>query len=164
MSADISNFYGYQQVPYFVSGGVTYSSSLYQSPVGSGSYGDINTAFLPQPYDKLILKDRNGVVQNLDIYSSSFSGSSLVLTTIPTILPSWVSDTTLVETFLLLSRYNDEQNVILTFTKPSGATSYGFLIPNTINPAVTANINTLQAKVQSQLLSNQASTNTGTGQ
>ena len=156
MSADISNFYGYQQVPYFVSGGITYSSSLYSSPVGSGSYGDINAAFLPQPYDKLILKDINGVVQNLDIYSSSFSGSNLVLTTVPTILPSWTTDTTLVETFLLLSRYNDEQNVILTYTKPSGPTSYGFIIPETINPLVTANINDLQAKVQSQLLSTQA--------
>lgn len=164
MSADISNFYGYQQVPYFVSGGVTYSSSLYSSPVGSGSYGDINAAFNPQPFDKLILKDVNGIVQNLDIYSSSFSGSNLVLQTVPTILPSWASNTSLVETFLLLSRYNDEQNVILTFTKPSGATSYGFIIPNTINPLVTANINELQAKVQSQLLSNQASTNNGMGQ
>lgn len=164
MSANISSFYGYQQVPYFVSGGVTYSSSLYNSSAGSGSYGDINAAFLPQPFDKLILKDVNGIVQNLDIYSSSFSGSNLVLTTIPTILPSWASNTSLVETFLLLSRYNDEQNVILTFTKPSGPTSYGFVIPETINPAVTTNINTLQAKVQSQLLSNQASTNIGTGQ
>ena len=56
----------------------------------------------------------------------------------------------------MLKRYNDEQNVILTFNKNPGPTSYGFGIPNTINPIVTANINTLQAAVQSQLLSNQS--------
>ena len=158
MSADITNFYGYQQIPYFVSGSpeVTYSSSLYVK------YGDINTSFLPQPYDKLILKDINGVTQNLDIYSSSFytasygSPKQLVLFTLPNILPNWSTNTGVVQNFLLLRRYNDEQNVILTYTKPPGATSYGFLLPDTISPEVPANINTLQAKVQAQLLSTQA--------
>ena len=156
MSADISNFYEYQQIPYFVSGGTTYTSSLYER------YGDVNVPFLPQPYDKLILEDVNGIVQNLDIYSSSFEGNNLVLTTVPNILPNWILDPTSVETFLLLKRYDDEQNVIITFTKPAGQTSYGFIIPETINPSVTANINTLQATVQSQLLSNQANTNIST--
>ena len=156
MSADISNFYSYQQVPYFVSGGLTYSSSLYNL------YGDVNTTFLPQPYDKLILQDVNGLVQNLDIYSSSFSGSNLVLQTVPTILPSWESNTSLVKKFLLLRRFEDEQNVIITYIKPSGQTSYGFIIPDTINPKVLTNINTLQAAVQSQLLSNQANSGIST--
>ena len=156
MSADISNFYSYQQVPYFISGGLTYSSSLYKF------YGDVNTSFLPQPYDKLILQDVNGLVQNLDIYSSSFSGSNLVLQTVPTILPSWESNTSLVKKFLLLRRFEDEQNVIITYIKPSGQTSYGFIIPDTINPKVLTNINTLQAAVQSQLLSNQANSGIST--
>lgn len=172
MSADITNFYGYQQVPYFISGspeGISpvnssyiYSSSLYSK------YGDVNTGFLPKPFDKLILRDVNGVVQNLNVYSSSFYTASngapqqLVMFTIPNILPNWASNTGLVQNFLLLSRYNDEQNVILTYTKPPGATSYGFLLPETISPEVPANINTLQAKVQSQLLSTQANVNIST--
>ena len=152
MSTDLSLFYGYQQVPYFVSGGVTYSSSLYDR------YGDVNVAFIPEPYDKLILTDRNGIVQNLDVYSvSNLSNGQLIIQTIPTITTSWVTNPALVETFLLLRRYNDEQNVILTYTKPPGQTSYGFILPETVNPLVTANINTLQAKVQAQLLSTQAS-------
>ena len=148
----------YQQVPYFVSGGVTYSSSLYNK------YGDVNTLFAPQPSDKLILKDINNIVQNLDIYSSSLSGSQncVQLFTVPNITTTWVNNSALVETFLLLRRYQDEQNVIMTFTKPLGATSYGFIIPETISPEVVNNINTLQAKVQAQLLSTQASTNIST--
>lgn len=148
----------YQQVPYFVSGGVTYSSSLYNK------YGDVNTLFAPQPSDKLILKDVNNIVQNLDIYSSSLSGSQncVQLFTVPTITTTWVNNSALVETFLLLRRYQDEQNVIMTFNKPSGETSYGFIIPETISPEVVNNINTLQANVQAQLLSTQASANIST--
>ena len=148
----------YQQVPYFVSGGVTYSSSLY------AKYGDVSTLFAPQPSDKLILKDINNIVQNLDIYSSSLSGSQncVQLFTVPNITTTWVNNSALVETFLLLRRYQDEQNVIMTFNKPSGATSYGFIIPETISPEVVNNINTLQTKVQAQLLSTQASANIST--
>ena len=156
MSSDLSIFQGYQQVPYFVSQSLTYSSSLYSR------YGDINVDFSPQPYDKLILQDKNGIVQNLDIYSTFYSGSNLILQTVPSILPAWTTNYALVQTFLFLRRYNDEQNVIVTFTKPIGQTSYGFILPSDINPAVLSNINTLQAKVQAQLLSTQANTNINT--
>ena len=163
LTGSLASFYGYQQIPYFVSGGVTYSSSLYSQ------YGDINTTFSPQPYDKIILKDINGLTQNFDIYSSSFNNASSVVSgsfssgsftmfTVPNITANWVASPSLVQTFLLLRRYNDEQNVILTFNKPPGATSYGFIIPETISPQVINNINTLQANVQAQLLSTQAST------
>ena len=86
----------------------------------------------------------------------------MILQTVPTILPAWVTAYTLVKTLLLLRRYNDEQNVIVNFTKPIGQTSYGFILPNDINPLVLSNINTLQAKVQAQLLSTQASTTINT--
>ena len=160
LNPTMSSFVNYQQVPYFVSGSPTdilpitasfpYSSSLYNK------YGDINATFSPQTYDKVILTDVNGLTQDLNVYTASFSGSNLVIQTIPSILPNWVNSPSSVQNFLLLSRYDDEQNVIVSFTKPPGATSYGFLIPQNINPSVTQNINTLQAAVQSQLLSNQA--------
>jgi len=152
LGSDLSTFFGYQQVPYFVSGGLTYSSSLYTK------YGDINTSFNPQQYDKIILQDVNGIVQDLDVYLSGFSGSYYQFTTVPTINPSWVTTPSLVQNFLLLRRYNDEQNIILTFNKPPGQTSYGFLIADTTSPQITNNINTLQAAVQSQLLSTQTGT------
>ena len=151
-SNELSSYYGYSFVPYFKSGSTTYSSSLYNQ------YGDINTTFDPKQYDKLILQDVNGVTQDLNIYTASLSGSQLVVYTVPTISPNWVGSASLIENFLLLRRYNDEQNVILTFNKPVGQTSYGFLLSETVSPEVTANINTLQAAVQSQLLSTQTGT------
>jgi hypothetical protein len=140
---------GYQFVPYFVSASVTYSSSLYSK------YGDINTPFQPQYGDKVVLIDNGGAAQDLDVYS--FSGNTI--TVVGDILNNWVDNPTLVKTFLLLRKYNDEQNVILTYNKPNGATSYGFLLPNTVSPEVINNINTLQANVQAQLLSTQANSN-----
>jgi len=156
LTSDLTSFYGYEFVPYFVSGGVTYSSSLYNN------YGDVNNALAPLPYDKVIMRDVSGNVQDLTVYSSSFSGSQLQIFTIPAILPNWVGSPSSVEYFLLLRRYEDEQNVIMSFNKNPGATSYGFLIPNTTSPEVTDNINTLQAAVQAQLLSTQANTTLGT--
>jgi hypothetical protein len=151
-TSDLSQFVGsYEFVPYFTSGSTVYSSSLYTK------YGDINVAFSPQFGDKVIMADETGVTQDLDVYS--FSGDTL--TVVGEILSNWVANPKLVKIFLLLRKYNDEQNVILTFNKPDGATSYGFLIPNNVTPEVTNNINTLQAAVQSQLLSTQANSNIG---
>jgi hypothetical protein len=148
---NISSFYQYQQVPAFISASVAYTSSLY------GLYGDINYPFNPQAGDKLILSDFSGVTQNLDILTASLSGSGqLGVVVSPQIVPSWQENPKLIYKLLMLKRYNDEQNVILTFNKNPGQTSYGFGIPDTISPEVTENINTLQAAVQSQLLSNQA--------
>jgi hypothetical protein len=152
LSSNLAQYAGYQFVPYFVSASVTYSSSLY------AKYGDVNTTFLPEYGDKVILIDNAGISQDLDVYS--FSGNTI--TVVGDILSNWVINPYLVKTFLLLRKYNDEQNVILTFNKPPGATSYGFIIPETISPEVINNINTLQANVQAQLLSTQASANIST--
>ena len=150
LTSSLAVFENYQFVPYFVSGGVAYSSSLYTR------YGDINTAFSPQKDDKIILRDAAGNVQDLNVYSASIVSGSMEILTVPNILTSWTATPTNVKEFLLLRRYNDEQNIIMTFNKNPGQTSYGFLIPNTVSPEITNNINTLQAAVQSQLLSNQA--------
>ena len=140
---------GWQFVPYFVSASVTYSSSLYTK------YGDVNVAFLPQSGDKIVLIDAGGTAQDLDVYS--YSGNTF--TVVGDILNNWIANPSLVTIFLLLRRFNDEQNVILTYNKPNGATSYGFLLPDTVSPTVVDNINTLQANVQAQLLSTQANSN-----
>lgn len=151
LATGLSNFYGYQFIPYFVSGNVAYSSSLYTT------YGDINVPFLPQNNDKIIMRDTSGNTQDLTVYSSSLNvNNQLELFTVPSILPNWTSNPNAIERLLILRRYEDEQNVIMTFNKAPGVTSYGFLIPNTVNPNVTDNINTLQAAVQSQILNTQS--------
>ena len=115
----------------------------------------LNTPFSPQSGDKIILIDGGGTAQDLDVYSYSNN----TFTVVGEILQNWVNNPTLVTTFLLLRKFNDEQNVILTYNKPNGATSYGFLLPDTVSPEVVDNINTLQANVQAQLLSTQVNSN-----
>jgi hypothetical protein len=46
----------------------------------------------------------------------------------------------------------DESVVILQGKKRTGKTSYGFLVPQDINPYILQNINTLQSSIQSQIL------------
>ena len=152
LSTNLSQYLGYQFVPAFTSASVLYTSSLYEK------YGDVNVSFNPQFGDKIVLSDFSGVTQELDVIEATTLNSKLYITVAPQLLDNWVLNPSLIIKFLLLRRYQDEQNVILTFNKTPGATSYGFLIPNTISPQVTNNINTLQAAVQSQLLSNQANT------
>jgi hypothetical protein len=147
---EISNFYQYQQVPAFITNNALVTSSLYSL------YGDISYPFYPQAGDKLLLTDFSGITQNLDILTSFLSGSRVCVRVIPQVTPNWIQNPALIYKLLMLKRYDDEQNVILTFNKNPGQTSYGFGIPDTISPVVTANINTLQAAVQSQLLSNQS--------
>jgi hypothetical protein len=154
LNTSLSSYLGYQFVPYFVSGGVTYSSSLYNR------YGDVNTPFYPENGDIIVVSDFNGITQDVTVLSASLqpSDNMLHITVVPALLSSWTNNPTLILEFLLLKRYKDEQNVIMTFNKNPGATSYGFIIPETINPTVLAEINTLQAAVQTQLLSNQSNT------
>ena len=150
LTSDLTQYVGYQFVPYFTSASIVYSSSLYSK------YGDLNITFSPQYGDKIIMSDFAGITQDLDVYS--FSGNTI--TVVGDILSNWVDNPKLVKTFLLLRKYQDEQNVIITYNKPPGQTSYGFLIPNTVSPQITNNINTLQAAVQSQLLSTQTAVTT----
>jgi len=153
----MSAFYQYQQVPYFTSASngneTTFSSSLYNR------YGNVTYPFNPQFGDLVVMSDFSGLTQVLNVLTASLSGSGeLNINVTPQVFGNWELNPKLIYNFLMLARYDDEQNVILTFNKTPGQTSYGFLIPNTISPIVTNNINTLQAAVQSQLLSNQAAT------
>ena len=151
----LSNFYEYQQVPAFVSGSSSGTPSAYTSSLYP-LYGDINSPFDPTFGDKIVITDSNGVTQEVDIISASVSGSGeLTVSVFPQLLGNWLQNPKLIYRVLMLKRYNNEQNVILTFNKAPGQTSYGFLIPQTISSEVLDNINTLQAAVQSQILSDQ---------
>jgi len=155
LSQNLSNYLGYQFIPYFVSASVTYSSSLYSF---NASYGDVSYIFKPQFGDRIVLSDGNKV-ENLDVIGYSIDSNNRVnISVIPSILSNWVSNPNNILQFLLLRKYPDEQNIQLTFNKKPGQTSYGFLIPNNINPEVLSKINTIQSQVQSQLLSTQVNT------
>lgn len=149
-NTQLSAYTNYQFVPAFVSGGALYTSSLYNL------YGDVNYPLNPQFGDKIVMSDFSGIVQELDVVSGSITNNALSIIVSPQVLENWMLNPKQVFTFLLLRRYQDEQNIILGFTKVPGQTSYGFLLPDTISPQVIQNINTLQAAVQSQLLVNQS--------
>jgi len=151
-NSEVSSFLNYQFVPYFQSGLTFFSSSLYND------YGDVNYPFNPQFGDKIVMSDITGISQEVDVVSSELTNDILAVTVTPQILDNWALDAKEIYKFLLLKRYDDEQNVILIFNKNSGVTSYGFLIPEDINPNVVENINTLQAAVQSQVLNTQSPT------
>jgi hypothetical protein len=102
------------------------------------------------------MSDISGITQELTVVTASLQGGRLSIIVTPQVLDNWMNNSNLVYTFLLLRKYQDEQNILLTFNKAPGATSYGFLIPDTISSKVTQNINTLQAAVQSQLLNGQS--------
>lgn len=153
-TSSLASFINYKFIPYFTSGSTTYSNSLY------GEYGDVNYPFNPQFGDKIVMEDAAGNTQELDVYSATTGSNILSVIVYPKVLDDWSIDQRKVKRFLLLKRYQDEQNVILTFNKSEGKTSYGFLIPDTISKDITNKINTIQASVQSQILSTQADSST----
>ena len=143
----------YQQVPYFLSGSsdsqIAISSSLYNI------YGDINYAFAPRFADKIIIKSYDGRTQILDILSTTNFNSQLLLTVIPNLTDYFINNPTQISEMLIIKKVKDEQNIILSFKKSPGDTSYGFVIPENISLDILDNISGIQSNVQNQLLSTQ---------
>ena len=150
LNPDISQYWKYRFVPSFESASVIYTSSLYDT------YGDVNASFDPQVGDTMVLYNNVGMNQIMEITAPPYiNGGNLILPTYANLVTNWTQDPTKITKFLLLKKFPDEQNIILDFIKKPGATSFGFVIPNSVTPAVVDNINTLQAQVQSQILTNQ---------
>jgi len=151
LGPNLSQYEGYTYIPYFTSGSTVVSSSLYST------YGPVNYPFNPQEGDAIVLSDGFNT-QLLTVYSSSLSSSlstgvtKLRITVTPPIISSFQNNPSSINRMLVLKRYDDEQNVILNFNQTPGQTSYGFLIPNNINPTVLQNINSLQSSIINQLV------------
>lgn len=154
LNASISSFDEfYQQVPIYQSSSLgipfTVRNSLYSQ------YGDINHPFAPRFNDKMVLKSKDGRTQILTIQSTSTVSNRLQIIVNPNLDVYFINNPTEIEELLMVKRLEDEQNIIMTFNKPPGETSYGFIIPEDINLDVLNSISTIQANVQSQLLSTQ---------
>jgi hypothetical protein len=151
LSTGITGFYGgeYMFVPNPVSGS---ESSLYEN------YGDVDYAFNINPFDMLLIYLSDGTYIESRILRAYEQGGLLRLTLdieLSNNLRSELINRTYKQ-FLILSRQNDETNVILSFTKRSGKTSYGFLIPENISSAVIGNIDTITREVKQKLLNDQS--------
>lgn len=149
-SPGVSGFHGgnYIFVPNPLSGSV---SSLYDE------YGDVDYNFVINPFDIILiyLSDNTFVeARVLNVYSQAGLLHVTLDIELSATLKSELANQTYTR-FLVLSRRQDETNVILSFTKRDGKTSYGFLIPENISPTVLANIDTITREVKQKLLNDQ---------
>lgn len=154
LNSSLSSFdEDYQQVPIFTSGSsstpIVISSSLYNY------YGDINQPFAPRFNDKIVIKSRDGRSQILTISSTLTSTNKLQLYLNPNLDTYFIDNPSEIDEILIVKRLKDEQNIIMTFNKPPGATSYGFIIPEDVDLNLLSNISAIQSNVQQQLLSTQ---------
>ena len=69
-------------------------------------------------------------------------------------MPAYITATNIndYQKIAFIKKQPDESVVILQGAKRPGKTSYGFLVPQDINPYILKNINTLQSTIQSQIL------------
>ena len=69
-------------------------------------------------------------------------------------LPGYINSSNLntYDKLIFTKRVPDETTMILQGKKNPGKTSYGFAIPENINPTILKNANTLQSTIQSQIL------------
>mgnify|MGYP006921280984 CR=1 FL=1 len=138
-----------------------------QSPLFD-EFGDIDYSMQPEIGDYIILYYNNSDVGiNLGGSIQPLKLRIVNIDTDPTYntirfevypnLPDYVNTTTInnFQKAIFLKRIADETAVIIEGRKRPGYTSYGFLIPEGVNPQITQNIGSLQSTIQSQLLSTQ---------
>jgi hypothetical protein len=132
----------------------------------------INDVFYPNIGDAIIISWKNGdslQSTEFDISNIFYSGSNKCITlngSIPSSLISSINGGNLtpagVDEFILLKKNKDESNLLLSFEKSLGATSFGFVIPDNINPNVLSNIDVITKEVKQKLLENGTSGGAGT--
>lgn len=118
------------------------TSSLYST------YGVVNDVFYPEVNDTIVVKSTyNNVIYNIEnIYTSSL-GLTIEVS------PNFSSENTSnIQYILILKRSSDETNSIISYVKPSGSTSYGFIIPNNIHPDMLKNIDVITKETKTKLL------------
>jgi hypothetical protein len=150
-----------------------YDGSNSQSPLYE-TFGDIDYTMNPEVGDYFIL------YYNANDVNYSFNSALLPLKfriinidtdptygtkrfTVDSNFPNYITNSTVnnFQKIVFLKRIKDETAVIIEGRKRPGTTSYGFLIPEGTNPTIINNIGSLQASVQSQILSNQAGSDVG---
>lgn len=147
-------FYGYLFLP---QGSGTYpSSSLYSK------YGDVDYSFDAAPGD-LVKFSLSGISYEFEIASTvvtpGIAGTGSLCFNINGSMPnSLVGNFGSVTEVVFLKKIKDETNIILKYIKPTGKTSYGFVIPDNLSPDVLANIDTITKQVKQKLLADQQGT------
>jgi len=131
-------------------------SSLY------GSYGDVNYNTNIEIGDRIILYYSGSIsslpISNIapievQVVGVTNNGTSKTIQVYPD-LPLYLNGSNInnYQKAVFVKRVPDETTMTLKGKKNPGDTSFGFLVPENVNPNIQKNINTLQATIQSQIL------------
>jgi hypothetical protein len=129
-------------------------------------FGDVNDPFNPQVDDILVLgwDGQSTEFGITSVYTINKQKYIVLDKAIPSSLVSKLTDVskklnpTGVDSFLLLKKVKDENNLILRYNKPTGPTSLGFVIPNNLHPDVLKNIDIITKEVKTKLVDSGFST------
>jgi len=146
-NSSLSNFKDYEFIP---SSSGNYNS-LYTT------YKDIQYPFSPKSGDVIIVYyggDGSFIESTIANAAVNSNGSfALQLTNnLPNSLTGKGYSLSLIDKWVILSKVDDETNILLTFDKPAGSTSYGFVIPNNLHPDMLKNIDTITKEVKQKLI------------
>ena len=128
------------------------------------TYGDVDYNFSPKAGDFISIYYSGGYFESsiLNVYTDI---SGKINLTVSSELPSNLTKLAFangdITKFIILSKVDDETNLILTFDKKPGNTSLGFIIPNNLHPDVLANIDVITKEVKQKLID--LGTNNGGG-
>lgn len=134
-------------------------------PAGSNlynRYGDVTEPFVLEAGDKILfnLKNRDAFSE-YDIVSSFRRNTGRVDISVVPQLPSNLFSGSApdgnLNTIIFLKKKEDETSIYVNYVKPEGKTSYGFTIPEDVNPNVIENIDTITKEIQSKKLINDVS-------
>jgi hypothetical protein len=123
-------------------------------------YGAVEYDFEINPYDIILIYLQDDTFIEYRVLKAEKINSLLHIT-----LDKDMSDIVenniageLYKRFLILKRVPDETNLIITFQKTPGQTSYGFAVPNDLDNNILKNINIITKEVQQKLLADQQGT------
>ncbi len=140
-----------------------------QSIILYNKYGNVNDVFNPTVGD-IVVTSWAGQSTEFNISNVFNSGSYKCLTldrNIPNSLVNKIRDvgdttTAGMDEFILLKKNKDETNLLVTFDKETGNTSYGFIIPDNIHPDILSNIDVITKEVKQKLIENSNTGGSGT--
>ena len=118
-------------------------------------YGDVIYPFILTTNDKIVVQafDETGPLLEYTVDKVQFNGSPLLAYIyIKEDIDGYFSECNKFYKILFLKRVIDETNIIINLNKQEGKTSYGFSIPQLINPSLIANIDVINKNVNQQLI------------
>jgi hypothetical protein len=114
-------------------------------------YGEINDIFEIDNGDVIYLRDsKTSSNYYLEISDKKVVGKNITISFLNE-LPTFVLKENITEC-VFINKVKDETNIVINFAKKTGDTSYGFLIPNNINPTFMDNIDKITKEVKLKLL------------